>query len=187
MFISATSAAVSPGPGFQDLGRRMAHLGILGALVALLKSSASYWPGGGHLLAALSSLPVALGCLLVRGGAFFMLVVPAGLLFMLSVHEALIFVFTTAPVGILAGWAASSTSGARLRWLLPGVGLGSGLLVTARVIKLPALGPAVGALGPLPAALVYLGFGFAYAAVWVWIICRWGRRWLGLLVERADG
>lgn len=167
--------APEPGPAW-----RAALLGLMAALAAMMQVSAAFWPGVGHILAALSSLPVAAGVLLVPKGALPMILAAAGLLASIYAHEALVFLLTTAPVGLMAAWAARLHRPVWLRLLLPGVAVSSGILLMVYAAGLPVFGDSITSLAPLFATTVYVAFGFTYTWLWIWLAGRLAPRLLRL-------
>lgn len=163
-------------------GRQVALLGLLAGVAALLQCSPAFFPGFGHLLAAFSSLPIAIGTLAAPDGTLAMVGAATSLLVILQLDEAVIFALTTAPLGAMAACVVLTDVPWWRRSLLPGIALGSGILLMSYVIGLPSLGPMVHGLGPVWAPAIYLGFSYAYATIWVGmllVIRRYLRAWNG--------
>lgn len=159
------AAVVSP-------AKRIAHLGMMSALAALLQGAPIFWPAVGQGLALFTSLPVAMAALAFSGGALPMVVATTGVLMLIHVKQATIFVFTTAPVGLAAAWA--TTAKGRLYWrlLVPGVALASGTLLMAYAVGIAPFGAAAHEQLGAAAAAVYVLFSLLYGALWVVLLGR---------------
>ncbi len=150
--------------------RRVALLGLLAALAALLQCSPAFLPGFGLLLATFSTLPMAMGTLAAPGSALAMLGAATSLLVIIQLEEAIIFVLTTGQLGVMAAWAILDGRPWWIRALMPGVALGSGVILMSYGIGIPSLGPTAHGLGPIWAPAIYLGFGCLYAALWIGLL-----------------
>lgn len=169
------------GSSHRSPASKVALLGLLAGLAALLQCSPAFVPGFGLLLAAFSSVPVAIGTLAVPDGAPAMVGAATALLVVLQLEEAFIFALTTAPLGVMVACSLLN----ELPWwkgiLFPGTALGSGIILMSYLVGIPSLGPAVHGLGPLWAPIIYLGFGYAYASLWIGML-RLYRRFLRRLM-----
>lgn len=152
--------------------RRVAYLGLMTAVSALLQGAPIYWPAVGQGLAVLTSLPVALGVLAFPVGAVPMVVATAGVLMLVHVKQAVIFVFTTAPVGLTVAWAVIVERPLWQRLLLPGIALGSGMLLMAYATGIAPFGPGTHDRLGSSAVAIYVLFSVVYGALWVALLSR---------------
>lgn len=150
--------------------QRVALAGLLAALAALMQGSATFWPGPGHFLASLSTLPVAIGVLAAPGSASAFILAATGLLFLIHAHQAAVFLLTTAPLGLTAAWSAASRRPAWLRWLLPGTTLASGIMMMVWVLGIPVFGHLAKGRGVAAATILYVVFALLYATLWVFFL-----------------
>jgi hypothetical protein len=151
--------------------RQLSALAILAALAAVMQGAAALWPGPGHALAALASLPLALAAWFGGRRATWCWVVAVLLLGLVHVQEAAIFGLMTGPVGLAAGWGLRHGWGWMFTSLLAGVVLTIGMLILAYVVGVPPLGPEVQAFG-LATPLVYGLFSLGWGALWAWLTAK---------------
>lgn len=154
----------------RSLAYQVALLGLMAGLAAILQSAPAFVPGVGLLLATLSSLPIAVGTLAAPDGAPAMVGAAIALLVILQPDEAFIFALTTAPLGIMTAVASLDDPPWWKGALLPGMALGSGMILMSYLIGIPSLGPVVHGLGPVWAPAIYYAFGYAYASLWVGLL-----------------
>lgn len=152
----------------------------MAGLAVVLQSGPVWWPGPGHLLAALASLPVAMQAYLRPRAAPVSALAATLLLLVVHVQEAAIFALATAPLGLGVGYARRQPVPRWLAVALAALPLLAGLLTLAHVVGLPPLGPWFARRGMVMETVLYGLFALAYSGLWVWAFDRFVRRvWPG--------
>lgn len=145
--------------------RELTLLGMMAAAAVLMQSAGAFWPGPGYLIAAMASLPLAVGGWLAGSRAVLAWAAATAVLVMIHPEEALVFGLTTGPVGLVAGW------GERWHWGLLLTIAAGGLVLTLGMMSL-AYGVGLLPLGPVAhdwGGPAYLCFGLLWAGLWVWV------------------
>ena len=148
-------------------GNLVAKAGIMAALAACLQLAAGFFPGPGHLLSALGTLPIFLVANARPATGLASLIAASLVVFFIQPLEAPILLLMTGPLGWALGWARSKGHNNGRQVLVGGGVLTAGMLILTYLVGIPAFGPLLSATPPATVVATYLLFALTYSLLWV--------------------